>query len=440
VGRESSTNPQRDNSAKRRVKTPITIAPEALDFTQLIRAGETVGWAEATAEPVFLTRMLDAQAERCPPFRVFFALTFSEAFAAGHANVTVTALGGASAGRRFFADGANNVVPANISDVSGLVASGRLPIDIVLLQISGPDATGRYNAGLGIEHLHAAIGRARLVIAQINPELPWTHGDTAIEPEAIDVLVPAAEPPIELPARPVGPIDRIIADHVARLIPDRATIELGLGAIPEAVTRALGTKRGLGVHSGTVGDGIADLMAAGIVDNRHKEIDTGVTVATMLMGTARIYRFAARNAAIQIRATSYTHDALVLGNFRRFIAINGALEVDLTGQVNAETAGGQHIGLVGGQMDFVRAANRAPEGRSIIALQSTNRERTRSRIVAKLVDGVVTTPRAEADLVVTEHGIAELRGRTLGERARALVAIADPSFRAELERASERLV
>jgi acetyl-CoA hydrolase len=195
--------------------------------------------------------MLDAQAERCPPFRMFFALTFSEALAAGHANVTVTALGGASAGRRFFAGGADNVVPANISNVSSLVATGRLPIDIVLLQISGPDETGRYNAGLGIEHLHAAIGRARLVIAQINPELPWTNGDTAI-----DVLVPAAEPPIELPARPAGPIDRIIADHVARLIPDRATIELGLGAIPEAVTRALGSKRGLGVHSGAVGDGI----------------------------------------------------------------------------------------------------------------------------------------------------------------------------------------
>jgi acyl-CoA hydrolase len=222
--------------------------------------------------------MLDAQAEHCLSFRVFFALTFSQAFAAGHANVTVTALGGASAGRRFFAGRANNVVPANISDVSSLVATGRLPIDIVLLQINGPDETGRYNAGLGIEHLHAAIGRARLVIAQINPELPWTHGDTVIEPATIDVLVPAAEPPIELPARPAGSIDRIIADHVARLIPDRATIELGLGAIPEAVTRALGSKRGLGVHSGAVGDGIADLMSAGIVDNRHKEIDTGVVL------------------------------------------------------------------------------------------------------------------------------------------------------------------
>jgi acyl-CoA hydrolase len=422
------------------VKIPITIAPEALDFTQLIRAGETIGWAEATAEPVFLTRLLDAQAERCPPFRVFFALTFSDGFAADHPNVIVTTLGGASAGRRFFADRADNVMPANISDICGLVSSGRLPIDVVLLQVSGPDETGRYNAGLGIEHLHAAIGQARLVIAQVNPELPWTHGDTAIEPTAIDVLVPAALPPIELPARPAGPIDRAIADHVARLIPDRATIELGLGAIPQAVTAALGGKQGLGVHSGAIGDGIADLMEAGIVDNRHKEIDPAVTVATMLMGTSRLYRFADRNPAIQIRATSYTHDALVLGNFRRFVAINGALEVDLTGQVNAETARGRHIGLVGGQMDFIRAANRAMEGRSIIALQSTDRGRTRSRIVARLADGIVTTPRAEADLVVTEHGIAELRGRTLGERARALVAVADPAFRAELEQASERLV
>jgi acyl-CoA hydrolase len=160
----------------------------------------------------------------------------------------------------------------------------------------------------------------------------------------------------------------------------------------------------------------------------------------MLMGTSRLYRFANRNPAIQIRATSYTHDALLLGNFRRFVTINGALDVDLTGQVNAETARGRHIGLVGGQMDFIRAANRAAEGRSIIALQSTNRERTRSRIVAKLADGIVTTPRAEADLVVTEHGIAELRGRILAERVRAVAAVADPAFRAELEQASERLV
>ena len=151
-------------------------------------------------------------------------------------------------------------------------------------------------------------------------------------------------------------------------MPDRATIELGIGLIPEAVTAALGEKRGLGIHSGAIGDGVADLMREGIVDNRHKEIDPGVTVTLMLMGTRRLYDFADRNALIRIRSPRYTHDALVLGNFRRFVAINSALEVDLTGQVNAETAQGRNIGLTGGQMDFVRAANRAPEGRSIIAL------------------------------------------------------------------------
>jgi len=418
---------------------PHQLASEALDFSRLIRAGETVGWAEATAEPVFLVRLLDAQAARCAPFRVFFPLTFSDALGA-HPGVTVTALGGASAGRRFFAEGGGNVIPSNISDVPALIASGRIPVDIVLLQVSGPDVGGRYNAGLGIEHLGAAIERSRLVVAQLNPELPWTHGDTTVAAEAIGLLVPAPEPPIELPARPPSSTDRAIAEHVARLIPDRATLELGLGAIPEAVAGALGGKRGLGVHSGAIGNGIAGLMDAGIVDNTHKEIDAGFTVGTMLMGTRRLYRFAHRNPALQLRATSYTHDALVLGNFRRFIAVNGALEVDLTGQVNAETAAGRHIGLVGGQMDFVRAANRSPEGRSIIALQSTNRDRSRSRIVPRLSDGVVTTPRAEADAIVTEHGIAELRGLTLAERARALIEIADPAFRAELARASEWLV
>jgi acetyl-CoA hydrolase len=422
------------------MKTPVTIAPEALDFAQLIRAGDTVGWAQATAEPVFLTRLLNQQAPRCPPFRLFFALTFAGDFAADHPNVTVAALGGGGAARRFFAANAGNVIPANISDLCGLIANGRPRIDIVLLQVSGPDAAGNYNAGLGIECLREMIAGARLVVAQVNPMLPWTTGDTLIEPGPIDILVPATHPVLELPAPRIGPVEVAIARHVARLIPDRATIELGIGRIPEAVTAALGEKRGLGIHSGAIGDGVAKLMTDGVIDNRHKEIDAGVTVTLMLMGTRRLYTYANRNPLIEIRSPRYTHDALVLGNFRRFVAINSALEVDLTGQVNAETVAGRSVGLTGGQMDFVRAANRAPEGRSIIALPSASSDRTHSRIVARLADGVVTTPRADADCIITEHGIAELRGRTLAERAEALIAIADPAFRAELRRANERLV
>jgi acetyl-CoA hydrolase len=418
------------------MKTPATLAPEALDFTRLIRAGDTVGWAQATAEPVFLTRLLNSQAPRCPPFRLFFALTFAGDFAADHPNVTVSALGGGGAGRRFFKDGAGKIIPANISSLCDLIAGGHPRIDVVLLQVSGPDTAGHYNAGIGIECLREMIAAARLVIAQLNPAMPWTAGDTLIDGGLIDILVPAAYPVLELQAPRIGPVERAIALHVARLVPDRATIELGIGRIPEAVTAAFGKKHGLGIHSGSIGDRVADLMTAGIIDNRHKEIDEGVTVTLMLMGTRRLYAFADRNPQIEIRSPRYTHDALVLGQFRRFVAINSALDIDLTGQVNAETLEGRPVGLTGGQMDFVRAANRAPEGRSIIALPSTSRDGKHSRIVARLADGVVTTPRADADCIVTEHGIAELRGRTLAERAQALIAIADPAFRAELERAA----
>jgi acetyl-CoA hydrolase len=422
------------------MKLPVVVAPDALDFAGLLREDETVGWAQATAEPVLLTRLLDRQAALCRPVRVFFAMTVGGDLAADHANVTVTATGGGGAGRRFFAGGADNVIPANVSSLCDLIASGRPRIDIALLQVTGPDAAGNYNAGVGIECLREMMAGARLVIAQVNPALPWTDGDTLIEPGLIDILVPAEHPVLELPVRDIGPVERAIAANVARLVPDRATIELGIGQVPQAVTAAFGDKRGLGIHSGAIGNGVAELMRAGVVDNRHKEIDPGVTVTLMLMGTRQLYDYADRNKLIAIRSPRYTHDAAVLGNFRRFVAINSALEVDLTGQVNAETAQGRHIGLVGGQMDFVRAATRALEGRSIIALQSAGRDRKHSRVVARLADGVVTTPRADADCVVTEHGIAELRGHTLAERARALIAIADPAFRPELEAASGRLL
>ena len=422
------------------MKTPVTVAPDDLDFAGLLREGETVGWAQATAEPVLLTGLLDRQAPHCPLFRVFFAMTFGGDLAPHHPNLTVTATGGGGSGRRFFAAGADNVIPANVSSLCDLIATGRPRIDIALLQVTGPDAAGNYNAGVGIECLREMMAGARLVVAQLNPALPWTEGDTLIEPGLIDILVPMKHPVLELPVRDVGPVERAIAGHVARLVPDRATIELGIGQIPQAVTAALNGKRGLGIHSGAIGDGVAELMLAGVVDNLHKEIDPGVTVTLMLMGSHLLYDYADRNKLIAIRSPRYTHDALVLGSFRRFVAINSALEVDLTGQVNAETAQGRHIGLVGGQMDFVRAATRAPEGRSIIALQSTSRDRKHSRIVSHLAGGVVTTPRADADCVVTEHGVAELRGLTLAERARALIAIADPAFRAELEAAANRLL
>jgi acyl-CoA hydrolase len=244
---------------------------------------------------------------------------------------------------------------------------------------------------------------------------------------------------VETPPRPPDAVERAVAETVARLVPDRATLQLGIGGIPDALPGALRDKRGLGLHCGIIGDGAVDLVEAGIVDNRHKEIDPGMTVAMMLVGTERLYRWADRNPRLSVRRPSYTHDAATLAQLRRLIAINSAIEIDLTGQVNAETVDGRHLGFVGGQVDYARAALRAPEGRSILALPSTTRDGKRSRIVARLADGVVTTARSDADTVVTEHGIAELAGLTVAERARALIAIAAPAFRAPLAAASDRL-
>lgn len=419
-------------------RQPLTRTAAELDLAALLRPGDRISWAGVSAEPVLLTELLARQAERIGPVSVFFSLGSTEALRPTP-HIRVTAMGGGGTNRRHFEASAGGVLPVHCSSLVPLVVSGRLPIDVVFLQVTGPDAAGRYSAGTAIEHLAAALPRARLVVAQCNDRLPWTWGDTVIEPEHIDILVPSSRPLVETPPRPPDAVERAVAETVARLVPDRATLQLGIGGIPDALPGALRDKRGLGLHCGIIGDGAVDLVEAGIVDNRHKEADTGVTVSMLLLGTKRLYEWAHRNERLSVRAPSYTHDPAVLAQFRRLVAVNSAIEVDLTGQVNAETVGGRHVGLVAGQVDFVRAGMRAPEGRSIIALPSTTRDRRRSRIVGALQDGVVTTARSDADFIVTEHGVADLAGLTLAERAQATIAIADPAFRPELAAAADRL-
>jgi acetyl-CoA hydrolase len=348
-------------------------------------------------------------------------------------------MGGGGTNRRHFANSAANVLPVHCSAVPLLVERRRLKIDVVFLQVTGPDEAGNYSAGTCIEHIAEALAGARTVIAEHNDRLPWTYGDTVIPAEHIDLLVPSSRPLVEVAGKRPEAAERAVAENVARLVSNAATLQLGIGGIPDAMAAALSEKRGLGLHCGIIGDGVVDLVESGIADNRRKEVDEGVTVAMMVLGTRRLYDWADRNKGLSVRSPSYTHDPAVLANFRRFVAVNSAIEVDLTGQVNAETVGGRHVGLIGGQVDFVRAGIRSPEGRAIIALPSTTRDRRHSRIVARLKDGVVTTARSDADFVVTEHGIADLAGLTLGERARAMIAIADPAFRAELSAALDRI-
>jgi acyl-CoA hydrolase len=288
--------------------------------------------------------------------------------------------------------------------------------------------------------MHAAIKAARTVVVQFNKAVPRTLGDSFIHVDDIDLAVECDVPPYEVPTPPIGHVERRIGGFVADLIPDGATIQMGIGAIPAAVGSALGRKKDLGVHTEMFTDTVVDLVEAGVINGSRKERNRGKIVAAFLMGTKRAYDFVNDNPMIEMRPVDFTNDTHVIRSFSRMTAINSAVEIDLTGQIVADSIGHRMYSGVGGQMDFIRGASLASEGRAIIALPATARDGKQSRIVPALQEGAgVVTTRAHARTVVTEHGIAELWGRSLRERARALIAVSAPEFRDELEHEAARL-
>src|SRR6185503_19494035 len=273
-----------------------------------------------------------------------------------------------------------------------------------------------------------------------NRGVPRTLGDSFIHVDDIDLAVECDVPPYELQIGAIGDVERRIGEFVADLVPDGATIQMGIGAIPAAVGAALHGKRDLGVHTEMFTDTIVDLVEAGVINGSRKERNRGKLVAAFMMGTSRLYDFAADNPMIEMRPVDFTNDTHVIRSFSRMTAINSAIEIYLTGQIVADSIGHRMYSGVGGQMDFIRGASLATEGRAIIALPATALAGARSRIVASLQEGAgVVTTRAHARTVVTEFGVAELWGRSLRERATALIAIADPAFRDELKREARRL-
>ncbi len=253
------------------------------------------------------------------------------------------------------------------------------------------------------------------------------------------ILVKVSRPLAGLEPPPIGECERAIARHVGRYIEDGSTIQIGIGAIPDAVMASIGDRRDLGLHCGLISDRIADLIESGAMTNARKPIDTGIAVAGSVLGTNRVYRFAHRNPALKLFTLMHTHRSEVLCQLGRIVAINSAVEADLTGQINAEVASGVYVGAVGGQGDFVRGAQLAAGGRSVIAMPATARNGRLSRIVARLT-GPTTTARSDADIIVTEFGAAELRGQPLVERVRRMIAIAHPDFREPLEREAHELL
>jgi acyl-CoA hydrolase len=412
-----------------------------LDLAGIIQQGDHIVWGQGIGEPATLVEKLLEQRHRIGRANVFLAGVRSRrTLLPEHADVLSFASFGAMGNLLALSRaGLLRVLPAHLSQLKGYFDNGTIRSDVVFVQLSEPEASSGYSFGIANDFQQFAIARARIVIAEVNAQMPWTYCDGQIAPARIDYLVHTSRSLPQAQPQPISTVEEKIAAHVAAYIDDGTTIQIGIGAIPDAVLAQIGDRRDLGFHSGLISDRVADLIEAGVVTNARKPIDTGITAAALLVGTDRLYRFAHKNRAIHLFTYMHTHGAKVLCRLGKFVAINSAIEVDLTGQINAETAAGEYIGGTGGQGDFVRGAQLASAGRAIIALPATARGDTISRIVPALADGVVTTPRSDADVIVTEFGAAELRGRPLAERARRLAAISHPNFRATLEVAAQRI-
>lgn len=411
------------------------VAPQALDLSSVIRPGDGVLWGQACAEPQTLVEALVAQRSAYSGVTAFLGINYAGVVRPEHAD-HLRLLGYCGAGHnRALADaGALEILPTPYSQLAALIRSRRIRTDVLLLQLSPPNLHGEYSLGLAAEYLVPALEMARTVIAEVNDQVPWTHTDRMLRDEDLALVVHTSRRPPLVPHGAPGEIERRIAAHACGFVPDGATLETGLGSLPDAVLEALGDRRDLGIHSGALGDGVVDLMRRGVVTNARKALDPGRTVGGALLGSCKLFDFARNNPAIWLRSVEHTHDPRVLAQIPSFVAINSAVEVDLTGQVNAEVANGSYVGAVGGAPDFVRAANQSPGGVSLVVLPSSVGERA-SRIVPRL-SGPVATPRAEAGVFVTEQGAADLRGLTLAQRVPRMIAIAHPAFRDGLERAA----
>ncbi|RYE34059.1 MAG: acetyl-CoA hydrolase/transferase family protein [Hyphomicrobiales bacterium] len=409
-----------------------------LDLSRHVRAGDTLTWGQSHAEPRRLVQALIEQRHAIGRTRLFLGIGQAGDLGPEHADAfDFLSYCGSGTNRRLASEGLIDILPVHYSSLPTLLSQPPLKVDVLFLQVSPPDDQGRHSLGMAREYLLEVLRNARVVIGEVNPDVPWTFGGPYLMAEDFTALVTSDAPLSESAPARIGEIELAIGRHAAELIEDGATLQVGIGTIPDAVLAQLRDRRDLGVHSGAIGDGIAALCEAGVVTNARKEIDKGVTVAGSLMGGAALRAYAHRNPALEMRGAEYTHAAEILGRLDRFVALNSAIEVDLSGQVNSEMARGVYVGAVGGIVDFLRAAGASKGGTPIVALPST--AGAHSRIVSR-IDGPVTAARSEPVIVVTEYGVADLRGLTLSQRARRLIAIAHPEHREALEREAQATV
>lgn len=405
----------------------------------VVRSGDRLYVHSVAAAPQRLLRALTARAPELRDVEITHLHTEGEAPYAEpglEKSFHVNALFVGPNMREAVARGQADYVPVFLSEVPNLFRSGAMPLDVALVQVSPPDRHGFCSLGVSVDATRAAVQVARTVIAQVNPNMPRTHGDGLLHESAIDLAVEVDDALPEVAPSPLTDTAKAIGDYCAELIEDGATLQMGIGAVPDAVLAALSNHRDLGIHTEMLSDGALDLIERGAVNGEAKRTHPGKVVATFAMGTRRLYDFIDDNPMVAMLDVAYVNDTAVIRRNPKVTAINSAVEVDLTGQVCADSIGTRLYSGVGGQMDFIRGASLSVGGKPIIALPSTTR-RGESRIVPFLKAGAgVVTTRAHLHHVVTEYGRAYLYGRNLRQRAVALIAIAHPDHREALEKAA----
>lgn len=401
-----------------------------------VQPGDLVAVEQVVGEPTVLLDELLQHAGALPGLRLFVGMSLTDVYSRVPASVELVSTVGMAPNAGLIRDGRMRLVPAHMSQMPWLLTEGPYRTDVALVLLSPPDADGWCSLGVTSDYAWHAIQAARVVLAEINPNVPVVAGDTRVHIDQVAYSVRSDRTLPEYPTATPSDLERTIASHVASFVRDGSVIQVGIGKLNEAVLQAVSDRRDLGVHSGMVGDTMLEMMRDGIITNRRKEIDTGLTVAGSILGTSKALALAADSTDLRIMSIGHTHDPANIQALSNFVCVNAALEVDLFGQVNSETAGGRYVGATGGAVDYLRSSVRAPGGHSIVALPSAT-GKGRARIVPRVE--TVTALGTDVDVIATEHGTAVLRGATTSERASRMIGIAAPEHRDELRKAAAEM-
>lgn len=406
-----------------------------------IKSGNRVVLGHACAEPQYLVDTMVDNCERYHDVEIVHMVPMGKCRYAQpgmeeHFRHNALFVGGGT--RKAVYEGRADFTPVCFSRVPRLFRMF-MDIDVALVQVTPPDKYGNCSLGVSVDYTKAAIEKAKIVIAQVNDQMPYTYGDSRVPVSDIDYFVEKSMPLPELKPRPIGETEKKIAGYCASLIEDGATLQLGIGAIPDAVLTFLHDKKDLGLHSELLSDGVVDLLEEGVINNSKKSYHPGKSIATFLMGTKKLYDFVDRNPDFEMYPVDVVNNPYNIMQNNNMISINSCVQVDLMGQVDSESVGEMQISGIGGQVNFVKGAINSVGGKSIIAMASTTADGKISKIVPSLSEGsVVTTLRTDVDYIITEYGIARMTGLTLKQRATALINIAHPKFRDELIEAFEK--